>query len=239
MRSWKGVVRIIGDSWRHPRWPPAPRGRRAMVAGCWTLAQYRLALGAMARMTPDRAPRCDRRRRPRRRPAQGPRRRRRSATSRPRWAPPAASSTTTSRRWTMSSRRPSSGSPAEDLAATAALIARAGDPPRAHRRVPPGLRAGRGGLGLPALARRVGRGGPRPALAGDVPPPQPRPGTRSWSGTIRRGVADRRFTVRRSRAAAAWRILSLRRRPRPPGRRPRLDDQPRGDAALGHLGCRT
>ena len=95
----------------------------------------------------------------------------------------------------------------QDLALSAGAMAEAVIAGRGPAGVLPDLHPGRQGLGVPAVARRLGRGGPPAGPPGDVTPAQP--GVAGAPGrTIGRGVAAGAFACP-DPAGAAWRILSL------------------------------
>ena len=96
---------------------------------------------------------------------------------------------------------------AQDLALSAGAMAEAASPVEALRVVLPDLHPGRQGLGVPAVARRVGRGGPPTGGPGDLTPAQPGVAGAA-GGDDRAGVAAGAFSCA-DPASAAWRILSL------------------------------
>ena len=91
--------------------------------------------------------------------------------------------------------------------AVGAADGRGAVPGRGAARVLPDLHPGRQGLGVPAVARRLGRGGPTAGRAGHVAAAQPGVAGAAGADDPRRG-RDGSFACR-DPAGAAWRILSL------------------------------
>ena len=167
------------------------------------------------------ATRGDRRRRPGRSRSSRAWRRRRSATWPPRWARRAGSSTTTSTRWTTCWPRRSSGSRGRTWPSPRRRWPRAPGPREALVEFFADVHPGRQGLGVPALARRLGRGGPPAGAAGDLAPAEPGLAGAARAddpGGRRRRLVPLRRPVRRRVADPV-----AARRAGAPGRRPRDD----------------
>ncbi len=120
----------------------------------------------------------------------------------------------------------------QDLEVSARLMGEAERPGRGAAGLLPDLHAGRQGLGVPAVARRLGGGGAAAGAPGDVAPAQPRVAgpARADDPGRRRGRGVRVSGPGRCRVADPVAA----RRAGAPGRRPRDDHLARGRRPLDH-----